>query len=135
VDGIVLHQVLQWHHMLSSVLPPDTLEAMHVNMLWDGLFHAAVWTATLAGVLLLWSASHAAAPLPGLGWLAGLMLIGWGAFNLVEGTINHQILGLHHGRGHPDPVWDIGFLLTGPLLGGIGWALVRRGDAAARRAG
>lgn len=36
VDGIVLHQILQRHNMLSSVLPPSTLEAMHTNMLWDG---------------------------------------------------------------------------------------------------
>lgn len=25
VDGIVLHQILQWHEMLSNKIPPDTL--------------------------------------------------------------------------------------------------------------
>ena len=43
VDGIVLHQIVQWHHMLSNWMPPTTLETMHVNMVWDGLFHAGVW--------------------------------------------------------------------------------------------
>ena len=43
VDGILLHQILRWHNMLSTVLPPTTLDAMHTNMLWDGLFHAFVW--------------------------------------------------------------------------------------------
>jgi uncharacterized membrane protein len=33
LDGILLHQILQWHNMLSTVLPPSTLEAMHTNIL------------------------------------------------------------------------------------------------------
>ena len=27
-----------------------------------------------------------------------MLLVGWGAFNLVEGTIDHEILGIHHVR-------------------------------------
>ena len=42
VDGIVLHQILQWHNMLSSVHPPATLPAMHLNMRADGWFHAGM---------------------------------------------------------------------------------------------
>jgi len=42
VDGIVLHQIVQWHNMISNWMPPTTLTAMHVNMVWDGLFHAVV---------------------------------------------------------------------------------------------
>ncbi len=38
VDGIVLHQIAQWHNMLSNVVPPHTMDAMRVNMTWDGLF-------------------------------------------------------------------------------------------------
>ena len=56
VDGIVLHQIAQWHQMLSAALPPETMDAMKRNMAADGWFHAAVWIATLAGVLVLWSA-------------------------------------------------------------------------------
>jgi uncharacterized membrane protein len=40
VDGIVLHQIAPWHHMLSNIVPPHTMDAMWVNMTWDGLFHA-----------------------------------------------------------------------------------------------
>jgi uncharacterized membrane protein len=41
VDGIVLHQVLQWHHMVSHVedYPMTTLEGLEVNTFADGLFH------------------------------------------------------------------------------------------------
>lgn len=39
-DGIVIHQLLQWHHMVSTVYPPDTLENLRLNTLADGFFHA-----------------------------------------------------------------------------------------------
>src|SRR4028118_468898 len=56
VDGIVLHQLLQWHNMLSSVRPPVDLVAMKYNMVWDGLFHAFTWITTVVGVFVLWRA-------------------------------------------------------------------------------
>lgn len=39
VDGIVLHQIAQWHNMLSSTerCPVSTVEGMERNMLADGL--------------------------------------------------------------------------------------------------
>ncbi len=48
----------------------------------------------------------------------GLLLAGWGAFNVVEGLVNHQLLGVHHVRddkGAPLS-WDLGFLAFGALL-------------------
>jgi hypothetical protein len=54
VDGIVLHQILQWHHMLSVPMPPIDLLSVKVNMVWDGLFHAFTWIVTFIGLLLLW---------------------------------------------------------------------------------
>ena len=32
VDGIVLHQIAQWHNMLSNIVPPHTMDTMRVNM-------------------------------------------------------------------------------------------------------
>lgn len=126
LDGILLHQILQWHNMLSSVMPPTTMAAMKTNMLWDGFFHAFVWLVTLVGVLLLWSSARRAAVLPTGFWLVGLMLIGWGVFNFTEGLIDHQILGIHHVREWgPNPLWDYGFLLSGPLLATVGWMMTR----------
>jgi uncharacterized membrane protein len=57
----------------------------------------------------------------------GLLLAGWGVFNLVEGLVDHQILGIHHVRddlGAPLG-WDLAFLALGAVLIGGGWALVR----------
>lgn len=55
------------------------------------------------------------------------MLVGWGLFNVVEGLIDHQILGLHHvreGAGH-QTAYDVGFLAFGALLVICGWLLAR----------
>src|SRR5688500_6150700 len=78
VDGIVLHQILQWHNMLSNWYPPITMESMSLNMLWDGIFHAAVWIATFAGVLLLWRAAYHRRAVPDFKAFIGQMILGWG---------------------------------------------------------
>ena len=125
-DGIVLHQILQWHHLLSSHVPPTSLSNLELNTLADGLFHAVAWGFTLIGLLTLWTGLRSGA---GLGWhrLIGGLLAGWGGFNLVEGTINHQLLGLHHVRPGPDELlYDIGFLTWGAAMLLLGIVLLRR---------
>jgi uncharacterized membrane protein len=130
VDGIVLHQILEWHNMGSSVLPPTTMEAMRQNMIWDGEFHAAVWLITLIGVHLLVADARGGAALPTTGALCGQLLLGWGLFNVAEGIIDHHLLNLHHVRDLPAhvPLYDWLFL----AIGGVGFVLV--GWALARRA-
>lgn len=130
VDGIVLHQVLQWHHMLTATghHPSDTVAGLETNTLWDGLFHSLTWVATVCGLYGLWIS----APVHRPGWglaLVGLLAIGWGLFNLVEGVIDHHILGIHHVRddvAEPLP-WDLAFLASGVVLVAAGYALVRKG--------
>jgi uncharacterized membrane protein len=129
VDGIVLHQILQWHNMLSGQLPPDTLVRAKVNMYWDGLFHAAVWVLTAVGLAMLWSATgRSDVPHSGRTLLGGLLL-GWGLFNVIEGIIDHEVLGLHHVYEYtPNHLpADLGFLALGLGLLLSGWALVRAG--------
>lgn len=130
VDGIVLHQILQWHHMLTSAgYPPTSVANLEVNMVWDGIFHAFAWLMTVGGLALLWRASLRADVLWSTKVFVGSLLGGWGLFNLVEGIIDHQILGIHHVReGVPAQLaWDLGFLAFGAALVLIGWALVREG--------
>jgi uncharacterized membrane protein len=56
------------------------------------------------------------------------VLAGWGGFNLVEGIIDHHILGIHHVHGGPHQVWwDIGFLVLGAVLVAAGYLLQRTG--------
>jgi uncharacterized membrane protein len=118
VDGIVLHQMLQWHNMGSAVLPPYTMEAMSRNMVWDGQFHLAMWLITLIGVLMLRSDSRR---FPAQTF-AGQLMLGWGAFNLMEGVVDHHVLQLHHVRDLPVhvPVYDWSFL----AIAGVGFIVL-----------
>ncbi len=139
VDGIALHQIMHWHNMGSAVLPPTTLDALRLNMRWDGLFHAAVWLCTLAGVYLLLGAARRGLPLPGPRVFTGLLILGWGLFNLVEGLVDHHLLDLHHVRDLPvhQPLYDWLFLgFAGLGFIGLGWAMARpRPDAGWTAAG
>ena len=123
LDGIFLHQILQWHSMLSNVVPPSTVEAMHLNMFWDGVFHAATWIVTFVAVMLLWRSGRRGLN-PPLGVFLGAMLMGWGAFNLVEGLINHHLLELHNVREVMQPTaWNIGFLIFSAAIFLIGYRM------------
>ncbi len=125
-DGIVLHQILQWHHMVSTPSPPTSLENLELNTLGDGFFHAATWVVTVTGVFALMAHNGARHEGGGTRSLIGGMLVGWGLFNIVEGLVDHHILNLHHVRPGPDEfAYDIGFLVWGVLLLLSGVTLVR----------
>ncbi len=125
-DGIIFHQLLQWHHMFSSLTTDMTVAGMEINTLGDGLFHLADWLFTLVGIFLLWRAQmQANVPNSGQAFF-GALLMGAGLFNLVEGVIDHHILGIHHLKPGPHQLlWDLGFLGVGALLLVIGWVLIR----------
>jgi uncharacterized membrane protein len=128
VDGILLHQIMHWHNMGSAVLPPTTVEALQQNMTWDGQFHVLVWVFTLIGVYWLLADGRRNAPLPGPLGFTGLLILGWGVFNLLEGIIDHHLLDIHHVRDLPVhvPLYDwlfLGFGGLGFLL--LGWAMHR----------
>lgn len=131
-DGIVLHQILQWHHMFTSAgYPPDSVSNLQFNTLWDGLFHASTYIFVVTGLVLLWRAAHRRH----LWWsgrmLAGSMLMGFGLFNVVEGIVNHQILQIHHVNETVPmeqwPYWDMAFLAWGAAMLAGGWWLLRSG--------
>jgi len=133
VDGIVLHQILQWHHMVSHVerYPVTTVAGLEVNTLADGFFHLVTWICVLLGSMTTISAWRQGRLAPSWSFHFGLVLFGWGVFNVVEGLIDHQILGVHHVRddlGAPLS-WDVGFLALGALQIVLGWALHKRGLA------
>ena len=135
-DGIVLHQILQWHHMLSAHTPPDSLKDLELNTLADGLFHGATWVLSVVGVLLVWNGLSKGAS---AGWarLLGGILTGWGAFNVVEGFVDHHLLGVHHVRPGPDElVYDVGFIAWGAAMLAAGIFLLRdRTTETARNSG
>lgn len=132
-DGIVLHQLLQWHHMLTSWYPATSLANLKLNSLWDGLFHASTYVFVVAGFIILWRNAHQGTLLWSSKLLAGTLLLGWGIFNFVEGMVDHEILGIHHVNERAPHsqwiLWDMGFLAWGLAMTLIGWFLLREGKA------
>ncbi|MBV9508087.1 MAG: DUF2243 domain-containing protein [Acidobacteriia bacterium] len=127
VDGILFHQILQIHNMLSNVIVRNSLLNEEINMFWDGLFHAFTWLVTALAVWMLWhAAKRHDRPLLGRPYF-GAALAGWGLFNVVEGVIDHEILQLHHVYENGNHLlWDAVFLGSGLFLIAVGWLLTRR---------
>lgn len=118
IDGIVFHQILQWHEMISNKIPPVTYITKSVNMFWDGIFHAFTLMVTLTGVILLWKLLKRKEIDHSGNFFAGGLISGFGLFNLLEGIADHQVLKLHNVREvTPDKqAWNLGFLAFSIVL-------------------
>ena len=127
-DGIVLHQILGWHHLVcvTAHCQPTSIAQLQLANTQDGYFHLALWLVSLIGTVMLFRAARYAGPSWNGRVLSGSMLAGWGVFQLVEGVVDHHILGIHHVLpGHPQQFWfDMLFLAAGVMLLKIGARLI-----------
>lgn len=127
-DGILLHQILQWHHLLSA-LEGKAFRDIRVQILADGFFHALMYGIAVLGLWLLWrTRGESAARTAGRMLLANAM-IGFAAWHIADTIFSHWITGIHRIRmDSPNPLlWDILWLVLfglGPLAAGL---LLRRG--------
>lgn len=121
IDGIVFHQLLQWHHMVDH-------HNIHFEIMTDG------WFTVFFSVLLLWGGVRlfrdARKNQLGTSWrtFIGGVLVGGGTFNLIEGIINHHILQVHRVRPAAENplLYDLGFLLVGLILIIIGFVVRKK---------
>ncbi|HEX8254569.1 MAG TPA: DUF2243 domain-containing protein [Thermoanaerobaculia bacterium] len=131
-DGIVFHQILQWHHMIciETHCRVKTVAMLMRQNFYDGLFHLAMWITLVIGLVLLTRALQRGARFTAVRFW-GSVLLGGGIFNVLEGIVDHHILEIHHVRfGPTQTIWDGSFLLLGALLAIAGWMLVRRDEPA-----
>jgi len=120
-DGIVFHQVLQWHHMLSAWHPPNSVHNLELNTQADGWFHVAVYATLVAGAAMLMSATARLTTRPSRRIMVAGLLIGFGGFNVLEGVVDHHVLGVHHVReGSTAHVYDAGFLIVSVIVLAVG---------------
>lgn len=133
-DGIVFHQLLQWHHVVSSWYPATSLENLRINTVWDGVFHSGVYALLVLALFRVWQISNKRYVFWSGPLIAGSLLMGWGTFNLLEGLIDHHLLGMHHVNETAAVsqwiFWDVGFLLWGMVMVVVGWLLWRDGRRA-----
>jgi uncharacterized membrane protein len=117
IDETVFHQLLHWHHFYDK----STTE---IGLISDGLFHSLSWFATIASLFLFADLRRRNAL-----WLTrwwGGVLLGAGAFQLYDGTIQHKLMGLHQIRYNVvilpyDLTWNItaiAMIIVGSILMG-----------------
>jgi uncharacterized membrane protein len=124
-DGIVLHQVLQWHHLLSGV---QALRDLRVQLLADGLFHALMYLLAVVGLAMLWRGRAGLAMAVGQRRLWGWACLGFATWHGVDALLSHWLLGIHRVRMDvAQPLaWDLGWLaLFGLLPAALGLYWVR----------
>jgi uncharacterized membrane protein len=126
-DGILLHQILQWHHLLSLV---DSLDDLGAQVLFDGLFHALMYVIGAAGIIMLVRARGAMKAENAARSIIACALIGFGSWHMLDGLLSHWLLGIHRIKlDSPHPLlWDLGwFVGFGALPAIAGWMLRRQG--------
>ena len=120
-DGILLHQILQWHHLLSGLESVTDLEHL---VLWDGVFHALMYLVGLVGLWILWRERRSAAEPPAGRVLLASSLIGFGIWHVLDAVFSHWLLGIHRIRMDSEIplLWDLAWLfLFGVLFLYFGW--------------
>lgn len=133
-DGILLHQILQWHHLLSGVASPAFAD-LRVQVLADGLFHALMYVVAAIGLALLWRRRAFLADAGAGRVLVGLGLMGFGAWHAVDAVFSHWLTGIHRVRMDSawPLAWDLGWLAAFgivPLI--LGLKTVRGGSGPER---
>lgn len=128
IDETVFHQLLHWHKFYDGSTP-------ELGLVSDGIFHAFGWLASVAALLLLAQLFRHHAVQWRRWW--GAVLIGTGAFNLYDGTVQHKLLRLHQIRYNVDLLpYDLTWNISASVVIAIGvamWISAARVDAAAAR--
>ena len=95
------------------------------------MFHASTYLFVVIGLVILWRAAHRQHVWWSAKLLVGTILMGFGLFNLVEGTVDHHLLGLHHVNETVSRdqwlYWDLGFFAWGAEMLVVGWVLLKAG--------
>lgn len=93
IDLFIFHLALHWHHFYD-------LSTTEVALTIDGFFHAFGWFITIWGLFLL-ADIRRRMDISWVGW-TGAVLTGVGFFQLLDGVINHKLLGIHQIRYNVD---------------------------------
>ncbi|MBZ9748176.1 DUF2243 domain-containing protein [Mesorhizobium sp. CO1-1-7] len=112
LDGIVLHQILQWHHLLSGLADPAGSN-LRFQIMADGLFHLFMYVLAVAGAVLL-VAARAAGARPGTTTeILRVALVGFGVWHIFDAVLFHWLLGLHRIKMNSDMplAWDMAWLV------------------------
>lgn len=114
IDVVLIHHILQWHHLLSGIYPMDTLVGLRTNILADGWFSFGMIVIAGIGVGIVWRAERRSREPLAFRPLAGSAVMGLGVFDLYDAIVDHALLGLHQPLsmdGKYNPHWAVVSLL------------------------
>lgn len=119
-DGILLHQILEWHHLLSLV---RGVTSLRTQLMWDGYFHALMYVLAVVALVGLWRGRAD----PHRRMMGPALLLGFALWHGVDAVLFHWVLEIHRVRlGAPFPLaWDLGWLATFgavPLIIALIWS-------------
>ncbi|SIT84180.1 DUF2243 domain-containing protein [Edaphobacillus lindanitolerans] len=117
VDEAVFHQILHWHKFYDR-------SSTAAGLVSDGLFHAFSWFATVGGLYLVADLRRRQAFRHKMFW--GGKLLGGGAFQLYDGTIQHKLMRIHQIRYEVDIIpYDLVWNGLAVIMIVIGLVLIR----------
>lgn len=127
-DGILLHQILQWHHLLLAI-ESGPLQDMRTQILADGLFHLLMYAIALGGIFSLWR-TRQTSELTGKRLFADA-LIGFGLWHIIDAVLSHWLLGIHRIKMvSPNPLaWDVLWVVVFGVLPFVVGIVLRRSDS------
>ncbi len=118
LDEMVFHQLLHWHHFYDK-------STTDVGLVSDGLFHAFSWFATIGSLFMVADLRRRRSFWLKRWW--GGVLIGAGAFQLYDGTIQHKLMRIHQIRYVENLLlYDLIWNISAALMIVIGSALAIR---------
>lgn len=122
-DGILLHQILQWHHLLSAINGSD----IRFQVAADGYFHALMYVIAAVGLWMLW-ASGREADRPAGRLLMATILTGFGVWHITDGILSHWVLGIHRIRMNSENLlfWDLLWFVVFGVVPFVAGTLMRR---------
>jgi uncharacterized membrane protein len=119
VDEIIFHQLLHWHHLYDRSTRSAALTS-------DGVLTIICNALLFSGLMLLWRRRADGIGSSRQTLVAGI-LIGFGGFNLFDGTIDHKLLRIHQIREGVNNLlpYDITWISASALILTVGLALWR----------
>ena len=114
IDVLLIHHILQWHHLLSGIYPMNTLIGLQTNIFADGWFSVGMVVIAGIGAGVVWRAERRTREPLAFRPIAGSAIMGLGIFDLYDAIVDHALLGLHQPLsmgGKYNPHWVVVSLL------------------------
>ena len=108
IDVLLIHHILQWHHLLSGIYPMNTLAGLRTNIFADGWFSVGMIVIAGIGAGVVWRAERRTPEPLAFRPIAGSAVMGLGIFDLYDAIVDHALLGLHQPLsmgGRYNPHW------------------------------